>query len=56
VPLAAALAAVAADERTEALTVTEVNPAHAAAEPGTLDRLCEGLARALASAAARPTR
>jgi arginase len=50
VPLAAALealAAVATDERTAALTVTELNPAHAAAEPGTLERLCDGIARAL---------
>jgi hypothetical protein len=42
-----ALAAVAADGRTGALTVTELNPAHAAAEPGTLERLCDGIARAL---------
>jgi arginase len=58
VPLAAALealAAVAADERTAALTVTEVNPAHAAAAPGALNRLCKGLARALAGAPALPT-
>lgn len=50
VPLTAALdalAAVAADGRTAALTVTELNPAHAAAEAGTLGRLCDGIARAL---------
>jgi arginase len=59
VPLAAAVAAlvaVAADERVTALTVTELNPAHAAAEPGTLERLCDGIAGALGGAAARPTR
>jgi arginase len=59
VPLAAAIAAlavVAGDERVAALTVTELNPAHAAAEPGTLERLCEGIARSLGGAAARPTR
>lgn len=50
VPLAAALEALAAvmrDERVQALTVTEVNPAHAAADPGALERLCDGIAGAL---------
>lgn len=51
VPLAAALAGLAAvmrDERVQALTVTELNPAHAAADPGALERLCAGIAGALA--------
>jgi arginase len=50
VPLASALASLAAvmrDERVQALTVTELNPAHAAADPGTLERLCDGIAGAL---------
>lgn len=50
VPLAAALAGLAAvmlDERVQALTVTELNPAHAAADPGALERLCGGIAGAL---------
>ena len=54
VPLAAALAALAtvvADGRAGALTVTELNPAHAAADPRALERLCEGIAGALGRAA-----
>jgi arginase len=50
VPLAAALAAlreVMADSRTQALTVTELNPHHASADPDALPRLCAGLADAL---------
>jgi arginase len=53
-PLAAALAALTAvlgDERAGALTVTELNPAHAAADPGALERLCDGIAGALGRAA-----
>jgi arginase len=52
VPLDAALAALAAlahDPRTAAVTVAELNPAHAAADPGALDRLCAGLAEGLAA-------
>jgi arginase len=54
VPLAAALAglgAVMRDERVQALTVTELNPTHAAADPGALERLCAGIAGALAGPA-----
>lgn len=50
VPLDAALAAlgaIMADERTQALTVTELNPHHASAEPDALPRMCAGLAGAL---------
>jgi arginase len=50
VPLAAALQAlvrVMRDERVQTLTVTELNPAHAAADPGVLERLCDGIAGAL---------
>jgi arginase len=53
VPLDAALGvatAVLADERTCALTLTELNPAHAAADPGSLERLVDGLVAALAPA------
>ncbi|HSD01350.1 MAG TPA: arginase family protein [Gaiellales bacterium] len=52
VPLAAALdlaAAVLADDRTSAVTLTELNPAHAAADPGVLDRLLDGLVAAIAA-------
>jgi arginase len=52
VPLAAALEAIAAlmrDDRVGALTVTELNPAHAAADPETLERLCDGIAAAVAT-------
>jgi hypothetical protein len=35
------------DERVQTLTVTELNPAHAAADPGVLERLCDGIAGAL---------
>ncbi|HEY2789690.1 MAG TPA: arginase family protein [Gaiellales bacterium] len=54
VPLAAALAGLAAvmrDERVQALTVTELNPTHAAADPGALERLCAGFAGAFAGPA-----
>ena len=50
VPLDLALAAVAtlvADPRVAALTVSELNPTHAAADPGSLERFSEGLAGAL---------
>jgi arginase len=53
VPLAAALevtAAVLADNGTVAVTLTELNPAHAAADPGALERLLDGLVAALAAA------
>jgi len=43
----AALAAVTADVRARALTVTELNPHHASADPDALPRLCAGLADAL---------
>ncbi len=36
-----------AHERVQALIVTELNPAHAAADPGALERLCDGIAGAL---------
>ena len=36
-----------AHERVQALTVTELNPAHAAADSGALARLCGGIAGAL---------
>jgi arginase len=51
VPLDAALAALErllADPRAAALTVTELNPLHAAADPASLERLVQGLVRALA--------
>lgn len=54
VPLAAALEALAAvmrDERVQALTVTELNPAHAATDPGALERLCDGIAGAVGARA-----
>jgi len=50
VPLDAALgtlAAIASDGRTQALTVSELNPHHASADPDALPRLCAGLAGAL---------
>ena len=50
VPLDAALAALAevlSDDRAQALTVTELNPHHASADPDALPRLCAGLAGAL---------
>ncbi len=50
VPLDAALAALAtitADDRAQALTVTELNPVHASADPDALPHLCAGLADAL---------
>lgn len=53
VPLAAALdvaAAVLADQHACALTLTELNPAHAAADPGALDRLVDGLVTAVSAA------
>jgi arginase len=52
VPLAAVAAALPelmADPRTSALTVTELNPVHAAADPGCLDRLVDALVAAIAS-------
>ena len=54
VPLAAALAAAAvvlADGRVSAVTLTELNPAHAASDPGALERLVEGLVTALGGGA-----
>jgi arginase len=54
VPLDAALGALAqitSDVRVQALTVTELNPHHASADPGALPRLCAGLAGALGRAA-----
>jgi arginase len=51
VPLGAALAALgvlAREGRTRAITLTELNPLHAAAESGLLGVLCAGLAAALA--------
>jgi len=53
VPLDAALgtlAAIASDGRTQALTVSELNPHHASADPAALPRLCAGLAGALGRA------
>jgi arginase len=53
VPLAAALVSLAAvlrDPRVAVVTVTECNPAHAAAEPAALGRLCDGLAEGIAAA------
>ena len=50
VPLDAALAALAellSDDRAQALTVTELNPHHASADPDALPSLCAGLAGAL---------
>jgi arginase len=47
VPLDAALAEVLSDHRSQALTVTELNPHHASADPDALPRLCAGLAGAL---------
>jgi arginase len=50
VPLDAALAALAellSDERPQALTVTELNPHHASADPDAFARLCAGLGGAL---------
>jgi arginase len=52
VPLAAVAAALPelmADPRTSALTVTELNPVHAAADPGCLQRLVDALVAAIAS-------
>ena len=43
----AALQALTRDPRASALTVTELNPVHAAADPGCLDRLVAGVVRAL---------
>jgi arginase len=51
VPLAAVAAALPelmADPRTSALTVTELNPVHAAADPGCLQRLVDALVAAIA--------
>jgi arginase len=51
VPLAAVAAALPelmADPRTSALTVTELNPVHAAADPGCLERLVDALVAAIA--------
>jgi arginase len=51
VPLAAVAAALPelmADPRTSALTVTELNPVHAAADPGCLERLVDALVGAIA--------
>jgi arginase len=51
VPLDAALAALSvllADRRAVALTITELNPVHAQADPGCLDRLVDGVVAALA--------
>ncbi|HEY2868928.1 MAG TPA: arginase family protein [Gaiellales bacterium] len=50
VPLDAAfgaLTAITADGRTQALTLSELNPHHASADPEALARLCAGLAGAL---------
>jgi arginase len=50
VPLAAVAAALPelmADPRTSALTVTELNPVHAAADPGCLERLVDALVAAI---------
>lgn len=46
--VAAALPVLMADRRTAALTVTELNPMHAAADPGCLERLVEALVAATA--------
>jgi arginase len=57
VPLTAALdaaATVLADERVCACTLTELNPAHAAADPGALERLVEGLVAAVARRSSHP--
>lgn len=51
VPLDAALAALSlllADRRAAALTITELNPLHAQADPDCLDRLVDGVVAALA--------
>jgi arginase len=51
VPLDAALAALSvllAERRAVALTITELNPVHAQADPGCLDRLVDGVVAALA--------
>jgi len=44
-----ALAALLADPRVVALTITEINPLHAAADPTALPRLIDGVARAIAA-------
>jgi arginase len=45
--VAAALPVLMADRRTAALTVTELNPVHAAADPGCLGRLVDALVAAI---------
>src|SRR6476619_7041227 len=50
--VAAALPVLMADRRTAALTVTELNPVHAAADPGCLERLVHALVAAVAQPAA----
>jgi arginase len=45
--VAAALPVLMADRRTAALTVTELNPVHAAADPGCLERLVDALVAAI---------
>jgi arginase len=44
-----ALAVLLADPRVVALTITEINPLHAAADPTALPRLIDGVARAIAA-------
>ena len=52
--VAAALPVLMADRRTAALTVTELNPVHAAADPGCLGRLVDALVAAIAPLLSRP--
>ena len=59
IPLAAALHALPllmADQRVSALTVTELNPRHAAADPGSFSRFTAGLVSALAGRQRTATR
>jgi arginase len=46
--VAAALPVLMTDRRTAALTVTELNPVHAAADPGCLGRLVDALVASIA--------
>ena len=50
--VAAALPVLMSDRRTAALTVTELNPVHAASDPGCLGRLVDALVAAIAQPAA----